>query len=78
MSSAVRVRNGYGYKDVIADTSANTGEWVVIQAMSDTTFTTLTGDISAAPSTLPAGSILEGNFTAITLATGEVVAYQKP
>jgi len=80
MSTAVKVRNGYGYKDVIADTSVNIGEWVLIQSISDSTaFTTLTGDITTGgPSTLPKGMIIEGNFTSITLSAGEVIAYQKP
>ena len=79
MSKPTIVRNAYGAKDVIADTSAHTGTWTIIQSVSDSTaFTTLTGDITAGgPSTLPKGMILEGNFTAITLSAGEVIAYQK-
>jgi len=79
MSQPTTVRNAYGYKDVFADTSAHTGEWSIIQSINDSTaFTTLTGDISAAPTTLPKGMILEGTFTAITLSAGEVIAYRKP
>lgn len=80
MSAPTIVRNGKGYKDVFADTSAHTGQtWTVIQSISDSTaFTTLTGDISAAPSSLPKGMIIEGEFTTIELSGGEVIAYRKP
>lgn len=81
MSNPVRIRNAKGQKDVFTSASgAQTGTWVIIQSISDdTAFTTLTGDItSGGPSTLPKGMILEGEFTAITLSAGEVVAYRAP
>ena len=80
MSKPTIVRNGKGFKDVITGTSINTGNWVIIQSISDdTAFTTLTGDITAGgPSTLKAGMIIEGVFTTITLYAGEVIAYRAP
>jgi hypothetical protein len=81
MSAPTIVRNGRGYKDVFTSASGSqTGQtWTIIQAVQDTAFTTLTGDITTGgPSTLPAGSILEGEFTVIHLTSGEVVAYRKP
>ena len=71
---------------IIDDTTAQTGTWTVIEAVSDTIFTTLTSDITYnSPSTvatganvgiLPAGSRLYGLFTTITLASGKILAYK--
>jgi hypothetical protein len=81
MSKPTIVRNGRGYKDVIANTVARTGQtWTIIQSVNDSTaFTELLGDIDdPGPSTLPKGMILEGEFTTIELSAGEVIAYRKP
>ena len=71
---------------IIDGITAQTGTWTVIEAISDTTFTTLTSDITYnSPSTLAtganigiltAGSKLYGLFTAITLASGKILAYK--
>jgi hypothetical protein len=64
--------------EVISDTSATTGTWFRVEALSDAVFTTLTGNVTGIGSTtLKAGSSLYGSFTAITLASGAVVAYNK-
>lgn len=64
-----------------ADTAAHTGDWICIQAITATTFTTLTSPTitgALASITLAAGGLLHGNFTAITLASGSVIAYNRP
>ena len=72
----------------INDTSAHTGQWGIIQCIAACTFTTLTsgngnngsplmsGTLSSV--TMAAGMIIYGYFTAITLATGSVIAYNAP
>ena len=70
----------------IADTTAYTGSWGRIYCISACTFTTLTSgnrpDGTAlmlgtlANLTLAAGMEVQGYFTAITLATGSVIAYE--
>ena len=65
----------------ITGTGANTGDWICIQAITATTFTTLmstsiTGALASI--TLAAGATLHGKFTAITLASGSVIAYTRP
>lgn len=64
----------------INDTSANTGTWYCIIPNTDAVFTTLTdalrdGD-SLGTDTFPAGYPIYGEFTAITLASGSVMAYK--
>jgi hypothetical protein len=67
-----------GFK-LIAGTTANTGDFAAIQCINDTVFTTLTATGSTTTGisslTYPAGTILYGEFTAITLASGAVHAY---
>jgi hypothetical protein len=61
---------------VYSDTSAHTGNWIRVEALSDSVFTTITGNVTGmGSSTLKAGQSLHGSFTAITLASGSVVAY---
>lgn len=52
--------------------------WTTIEVINDTVFATLTdGKTENGPSTtsVKAGTILAGNYTVITLASGVVVAY---
>ena len=69
-----------------ADTNAHTGDWGIIYCITDCAFTTLTsgklangtttcmsGTLSSI--TLKAGMSIYGRFTAITLASGSVIAY---
>lgn len=64
----------------IADTTANTGKWFGIYCIADCAFSTLTSNITALPNnlSLTAGQAIYGTFTAITLASGSVIAYNKP
>jgi len=64
----------------INDTAANTGKWYCIIPNTDAKFTLLTdanrdGD-TLEGDTFPAGYPIYGAFTAITLASGSVVAYK--
>lgn len=61
-------------------TTVRTGNWWKITTLAATTFTTLTdatrdGDTVGSDS-FPAGVDLYGQFTAITLATGRIIAYK--
>lgn len=77
---------GYHGARIIDNTLAQTGTWTIIEAITDTVFTTLTSDITYnSPTTvatganigiLPAGTKLYGLFTAITLASGKILAYK--
>jgi hypothetical protein len=70
----------------IGDTTATTGQWGCIYCITDCAFTTLTsGNVPAgtvcmtgalAGITLKAGMSIYGLFTAITLASGSVIAYK--
>lgn len=68
----------------IGNTNATSGAWTAIQVLTDTKFHTLTGNITGLADTLlgsavlvPAGLVLFGNFTAIQLHSGSVIAYSK-
>jgi len=68
-----------GGADYLADTSAHVGSWKRIYCLTACAFTTLTsptmsGTLSGI--TLVAGQQIEGIFTAITLSSGKVIAYQ--
>jgi hypothetical protein len=72
---------GGGY---IGDTNAASGSWTAIQLVTETKFHTLTGNITGLANTLlgsaillPAGLVLFGNFSAIQLHSGSVIAYVK-
>lgn len=63
---------------LIANTDAVTGRFSAIQILADTVFTTLTGSMTVAHGALPTfhdGDWLFGRFTAVTLSSGAVVAY---
>jgi hypothetical protein len=61
------------------DTTARTGNWYCIQVLANTVFTTLTdstrGGTAISTFSFPAGTVFFGNFTAITLASGTIIAY---
>jgi len=64
--------------DTITSTGAHTGTWWALDILEDTIFTLLTGNATGyAGVTYPAGTILRGHFTAITLASGSIVAYRR-
>lgn len=72
---------GYGETDsvLLTTTEAWTGRASAILVVEDTVFATLTGTISLhgtsalADATFPAGVLLRGHFTAITLTSGVVL-----
>jgi hypothetical protein len=66
----------------VGSTSQQNGEWQAIQAITDTKFHTLTGNItglantdSAIAITVPAGLAIYGKFTRFQLHSGSVLAY---
>lgn len=68
----------------ITSTNAKTGSWWCIKFLADTVFTLLTdrtadanGDSNVTGITYLAGTTIEGDFTAITLASGQVRAHNK-
>lgn len=70
------------YFTFINTTGAKTGKWYKIVVIAAATFTTLTAGNSVSSDTMtgvaiPAGTILLGDFTAITLTSGTVIAYAR-
>ncbi len=62
-------------------TTALTGRFYKIHCLTATTFATLTGNITGDAFTgiaHPAGTIIYGDFTAITLTSGSILAYNHP
>jgi len=71
---------GEGGYDLIKDTSNHDGTWHAIQIIEAAIFTTLTDAASSLSGTLisitfPAGMIVSGAFTSLTLSSGAIVAY---
>ncbi len=66
--------------DIIADANAHTGNWFAIAMITDTIIASWTPSFDVAGTlasiTFPAGFLLFGNFKAITLTSGSVVAYK--
>lgn len=73
--------------DFIADTNAHTGDWGIIYCLAACTFTTLTSGVLADgvtavmsgtlnQITLSPGMLIYGRFSAITLASGKIIAYK--
>ena len=61
-----------------SSTTTLTGNWFKIKCITQTTFTVLTGNNTGDAITgvaFPAGTELYGHFTAITLTSGSVFAY---
>lgn len=80
--TGVEVTNGQGGGQYVGAASARAGSWYAIQVITDAKFKTLTGNItdvanatSGSAPTIPAGTILFGQFTAIELHSGAVIAY---
>jgi hypothetical protein len=81
-AGAVKIGNATSGGTLFADTSAHTGTFGLIQVIADAKFNILTGNLtsvanttSGSAPTIPAGTILEGSFTAITLHSGTIIAY---
>jgi hypothetical protein len=79
-----RITNSLSGAQYIGGTSATTGQWSAIQAVTDTKFHTLTGNVTGLANTalgsaieVPAGLTIFGYFTAIQLHSGSVIAYNK-
>ncbi len=72
-----RAFGAYGAVSV-TDTSVNTGKYCAIHVVADCVFTTLTGSVSGTRTgiTFPAGFIIYGIFTVVTLASGKVLLYK--
>ena len=79
-----RITNSQSGAQYIGDTALYNGEWAAIQAVTDTKFHTLTGNVSGLANTLlgsaitvPAGLTIFGFFTTLQLHSGSVIAYNK-
>jgi len=79
-----RITNSLSGAQYIGGTSPINGEWSAIQAVTDTKFHTLTGNVtglantaSGSAITVPAGLTIFGVFTRIQLHSGSVIAYNK-
>jgi hypothetical protein len=79
LSHKTIVNNNLNGGQVINNTSPVTGNWTEIRVITATVFTTLTGNVTNVGSTsFPVGAVISGRFTAITLASGSIVAYHAP
>lgn len=63
-------------------TTARTGNWDTLHCLTDTVFSLLTDSLNSGGDaitglTLPAGTLLFGRFTAFTLTSGAVRAYNR-
>jgi hypothetical protein len=71
---------GLNGSTLFTDTTARTGSWFAITVIADAVFTLLTdatrGGTALAADTFPAGVTIYGQFTAITLASGKIIAYK--
>ena len=79
-----RITNSQSDGQFIGGTSPITGEFAAIQAVTDTKFHTLTGNLTGLANVtlgsaieVPAGLTIFGLFTAIELHSGSVIAYKK-
>jgi len=78
-----RITNNQNGANYVGSTSQQNGDWQAIQAITDTKFHTLTGNISGLASTnstnaitVPAGLAIYGKFTRFQLHSGSVLAYR--
>jgi hypothetical protein len=79
LSHKTVINNNLNGGQVINNTTPVTGNWTEIRVITATVFTTLTGNVTNVGSTsFPVGAVLSGRFTAITLASGSIVAYHAP
>ena len=80
-----RITNRTSGSQLITGATQVTGEWVSIDSLDSTTkFEVLTGNAtgvanvtSGSAIAIPAGVTIDGNFTAIKLHAGSVIAYKK-
>lgn len=79
-----RITNGQQGGTFIGGTAATAGQWSAIQVLADAKFHTLTGTLdgglanttSGSATTVPAGMVIYGSFSAIQLHSGSVIAYR--
>ena len=78
-----RITNNSSGADYVGTTSQQNGDWQAIQAITDTKFHTLTGNVtglantsSGSAITVPAGLAIYGKFTRFQLHSGSVLAYR--
>jgi hypothetical protein len=62
---------------IVTGTGVNTGIYGRILVVNAAVFTTLTGNLTGAlgATTVPAGTVIVGYFTVVTLASGVVILY---
>jgi hypothetical protein len=66
---------------LVTNTTATTGIFYAIQVVQDAVFASITGNLtgfSGSPlttTTFPAGTVIYGQFTALQLTSGRVIAY---
>ena len=77
-NSSVQQSGEYG-GIYVSGTGANTGNWIEIQMLTDTVFTSITSNITSFPTgvTISAGTRVNGTFTAFALTSGTVIAYHR-
>ena len=78
-----RITNNQSGAEYVGGTSQQNGDWQAIQAITDTKFHTLTGNVtglantsSGSAITVPAGLAIYGKFTRFQLHSGSVLAYR--
>lgn len=78
MSKAVRVVNGEGGSERVADTDPRTGRFNAIYCNADTVFNTLTGTYAGTVTgiTHAAGKWIYGIFTEVDLTSGDIDLYK--
>lgn len=76
MNTSVKNLKGELGGTYITDTAAHTGQFDAIQALEAAVATIVSPTMSGLASVpIPAGVIIYGNFTSVTLASGKVIAY---
>ena len=81
LSHKTVINNNLNGGQVINNTTPVTGNWTEIRVITATVFTSLTGSpgiTNVGSTSFPVGTVLNGRFTAITLASGSIVAYHAP
>ena len=58
------------------EATPNSRRFIAIQAITDTTISSITGNIDISGAILLAGTIVYGKWTALTLTSGKVIAYE--
>jgi len=79
MSAPVTVNNGFNGSQRVADTSPRTGNFSAIYCNADTVFATLTGSYSGTVTgiTHATGKWIYGDFSAVTLTSGDIDLYNR-